>query len=81
MVAAAPPQSPDDVGDEQHHHCDHHVVGVLRDVVVDRGDVVSGEVAEAGPGPYPQGGTERVEGEETPPVHAADAGDYPVRLT
>jgi hypothetical protein len=48
--------------------------------VVDRGDVVSGEVAEADPGPHPQGGADGVEDEETQPVHAGDTGDDPVRL-
>jgi hypothetical protein len=40
----------------------------------------SGQVAEADPGPDPQSGTYGVENKETQPVHAGDAGDYPVRL-
>ena len=79
-ASAAPPEPPGDIADEQHRQRDEHVVGVEIYVVVDRGDVVAGEVAEADPGPHPQSGAEGVEGEETQPVHAGDAGDDPVRL-
>jgi hypothetical protein len=48
--------------------------------VVNGGDVVSGEVADGDPGPYPQRRADGVEKREPQPVHAGDAGDDPVRL-
>jgi len=78
--AATAHDVPDDERQEQYRQRDQRVQGVLRDVVVDRADVVAGQVAEAHPGPHPQSGAECVEDQETPPVHAADAGDDSVGL-
>ena len=77
---AAPSAAPDDVPNDQHHQRGEHVVRVQRDVVVDGGDVVAGEVADGDPGPHPQRRADGVENKEAQPVHAGDAGDDPVRL-
>src|SRR5271155_266015 len=77
---AAPQDMADDERHYQYHHCDQRVVGVGGDVVVDRVDVVAGHIADGHPGSDPQSGTDDVEEDETAPVHAADAGDDPVRL-
>jgi len=77
---AAAQDVPEDERHDQYHQRDQHIQGVLGDVVVDRIDVIAGQVAEAYPGPHPQGRANGVEDQETPPVHAADAGDDAVRL-
>src|SRR5262249_52980968 len=43
-----------DVADERHRQRDQQVGGILRDVVIDRCDVLAGEVADADPGADPQ---------------------------
>ena len=78
--SAAPPEAPDDIAHDQHRQRDERVVRVQRYVVVNRADVVSSDVTEADPGPYPQRGADGIEDEKTQPVHAGDAGDDPVRL-
>src|SRR3984957_10524095 len=79
-AAATAQDMPDDERDDRDDHRDQHVQRVLGDVVVDRVDVIAGQVAEAHPGPDPQSRAECVEAQETPPVHAGDAGDDSVRL-
>lgn len=77
---AAAQQMAGDESDDDDPGRDHRVKGVAGDVAVDRADVAAGQVAQADPGPHPQRGAERVEGQETPPVQAGEAGHDPVHL-
>jgi hypothetical protein len=78
--AATAQDVPEDERHDQYRQRDQHVVGVRGDVVVDRVDVAAGRIADGHPGSHPQSGTDGVEEDKTPPVHAADAGDDSVRL-
>src|SRR5215471_8212875 len=53
---------------------------VARDLPVDDGDVVAGEVADAGPGSHPQDGAERGQGHEPGEPHLGGACYDPGRL-
>jgi hypothetical protein len=48
---------------------------------IERGHVVASQVADRGPRPDPEGGADRVQGQEPGEAHPGQAGDDPVGLT